>query len=129
MDVTVLRTAEEYERAMQAADRYFANQPAFDSADGRRFELLLMVIEAYEDRHFPIEGSDPIEILEYAISNLGRSQKELGELLGARSRASEILKRRRQLNLDQIRRISAAWHLPIAALAAPYRVGKAEPAS
>lgn len=66
--------------------------------------------------------SDPVEILHFAIDEMGRSQAELAELLGSRSRASEILNRKRPLSLEQIRRIAEAWRLPLATLAKPYRL-------
>lgn len=53
---------------------------------------------------------------------MGRSQSELAGRLGSRAHASEILNRQRPSSLAQIRTISAAWHLPIASLAAPYRL-------
>ena len=65
--------------------------------------------------------SDPVETLHFAIDEMGRSQAELAELLGSRSRASEILNRKRPLSLQQIRRIGEAWRLPLAALAEPDR--------
>ena len=61
-------------------------------------------------------------MLEFAISDMGRSQKELGIVLGSSSRASEVMNRRRALTIDMIDKISRAWHIPVAALAKPYRL-------
>lgn len=65
-------------------------------------------------------AADPIEVLQYAIDELGHSQSELGQLLGSRSRASEILSHRRQLTVDMIHKISQAWRIPAALLVQPY---------
>jgi HTH-type transcriptional regulator/antitoxin HigA len=64
----------------------------------------------------------PLEILRSAISDDGRTQAELAEILGARSRASEILSGKRAISLEAARRISAAWKIPIQLLVAPHVV-------
>ncbi|HEX8662848.1 MAG TPA: transcriptional regulator [Beijerinckiaceae bacterium] len=82
--------------------------------------VLADLVELYESRHFQVPDADPVEVLEYAISEMGR--KELGQVLGSTSRASEVMNRKRALTVDMIDKISRAWHLPVAALAKPYRV-------
>ena len=89
---------------------------------GDKLDVLATLVEDYEERTFPIAAADPVEILHAAITDMGRSEAELARVLGSRARASEILSRKRHLNLAQIRAISEAWHLPIALLAAPYRL-------
>ena len=121
-NVRPIRTPLDHRWALAEVDRYFAQEPAAGTSDGDRFEVLLTLIAAYEERHFPIPAADPIEILHFAIADMGRSQSELAHLLGSRARASEILNCKRALSLSQIRAISAAWNLPIALLAAPYRL-------
>jgi transcriptional regulator with XRE-family HTH domain len=72
-------------------------------------------VEIYEAKRWPIktdESSDPIDVLNYAIEELGHSQAELAELFGSRSRASEILSRRRALTVDMIHKVSEAWKIP-----------------
>lgn len=121
-NVRPIRSEADHAWALREVDRYFADEPEAGSPDGDRFEVLLTLIAAYEDKHHPIEPADPVEILYFAIQDMGRSQSELAALLGSRARASEILKRKRHLSLAQIRAISEAWRLPIALLAAPYRL-------
>ena len=122
MDIRPIRTDADLEWALKEIEPYFDDQPAPGSFEGDRFDVLATLIEAYENKHHPIEASDPIEILHFAIEDMGRSQAELAELLGSRSRASEILNRKRPLNLEQVRTISAAWKIPVAALVAVYDI-------
>ena len=68
---------------------------------------------------------DPIDLLHYAIGELGHSQAELSKLLGSRSRASEVLARRRTLTVEMIHKISEAWKIPADLLVRPYKVKKA----
>jgi antitoxin component HigA of HigAB toxin-antitoxin module len=82
-------------------------------------------VEIYEAKRWPIktdESFDPIDVLNYAIEELGHSQAELAELFGSRSRASEILSRRRALTVDMIHKISEAWKIPADLLVRPYRI-------
>lgn len=60
--------------------------------------------------------------MSYAIDELGRTQAELAELLGSRSRASELLNRRRPLTVEMIHKIGEAWKIPADLLVKPSRV-------
>jgi HTH-type transcriptional regulator / antitoxin HigA len=89
---------------------------------------LLALVETYEARRWPIETEgnfDPVDVLSYAIEELGHTQAELAELLGSRPRASEILSRRRALTVDMIHRISEAWKIPADLLVRPYKIKRA----
>jgi len=121
MDVRALHTEADYEWALSEVERHFDHQPEPGSPEGDRFDVLATLIEAYENEHYPIpDATDPVDVLHFAIEDMGRSQTELAQILGSRSRASEILARRRPLTLDMIRRISEAWLIPIDLLAKPY---------
>jgi HTH-type transcriptional regulator/antitoxin HigA len=124
MDVKPLRNEQDYDWAIQEVSRYFETEPTPGTPDGDRFEVLSSLIKAYEDNHYAITHGDPVDVLHFAIESMGRSQAELAALIG-RNRASEILNRVRPLTLDMIRAISKEWSIPIAALTAPYDVGRA----
>jgi HTH-type transcriptional regulator / antitoxin HigA len=90
---------------------------------GDKLDILATLVEKYEKNHWPIvDTSDPVDLLNYAIEELGHSQAELAELLGSRSRASEILGRRRPLTVEMIHKISQAWKIPADLLVRPSRV-------
>ena len=122
MDIRPIRTNANLTEALREIDRLWG--APVGSADGDKLDVLATLVEAFERAQHSVPESDPVEILHYAIDEMGRSQAELAELLGSRSRASEILNRKRPLNLEQIRRIAEAWALPIAALAKPYRLAR-----
>ena len=73
----------------------------------------------------PTETFDPVDVLHYAIDELGHTQAELAELLGSRSRASEVLSRKRALNVEMIYKISEGWKIPAELLVRPYKVERA----
>jgi len=90
--------------------------------------VLLALVDLYEAKRWPIEAEpnfDPIDVLRYAIDELGHTQAELAELLGSRSRASEVLSRRRALTVEMIHRIGEAWKIPADLLVRPYRIERA----
>ena len=95
---------------------------AAGTEEGDKLDILSTLVEKYEDGRWPnIDISDPIDLLNYAIEELGHSQAELAELLGSRSRASELLNRRRPLTVDMIHRINEAWKIPADLLVKPSR--------
>jgi HTH-type transcriptional regulator/antitoxin HigA len=86
---------------------------AAGSEDEDKLDLLATLVEKYEEARWPVvDASDPIDLLHFAISDLGHTQAELADLLGSRSRASEVLNRRRALTVEMIRIISEAWKIP-----------------
>ena len=86
------------------------------------FEAL---VEIYEARRWPIkvcERFDLVKVVQFAVTELGHSQ---AELLGSRSRAFEILARRRALTVEMIHKISAAWKIPADSVVRPYKIERA----
>lgn len=124
MDVRALHDEQDYDWAISEVTRYFESQPEPGTDDGDRFEVLATLIREYEDKYIEVSQGDPVDILKFAIESMGRSQADLGKLIG-RNRASEILNRVRPLNLDMIRTISAAWHIPIELLTPQYEMTRA----
>jgi HTH-type transcriptional regulator/antitoxin HigA len=121
MDIRPIRTEEDYEAAVAEIGRLWGAPKG--SEDGDKLDILATLIDRYEDARWPVEDDgDPVELLHFAIDELGHTQAELGELLGSRSRASEILNRKRALNLDMIRAINEAWKLPLELLIKPYKL-------
>lgn len=90
---------------------------------GDRLEVLVTLVENYEAQRWPIEATenfDPVDVLHYAIDELGHTQPELAEILGSRSRASEVLARKRALTVEMIHKIGEAWKIPADLLVRPY---------
>jgi len=81
-----------------------------------------MPVDAYEQKHFPIAEPDPVEFIKNVMEFRGAGQGDLATVLDSRPRASEILNRRRPLTLGNIRKITAAWHIPADALIDEYEL-------
>lgn len=120
MEIRLVRTEADYEATLERIDAIFDAEPGTEEGD--ELDLLVTLVEAYERQHYPIEPLDPVEFLQGTMEVKGLGQKELAQLLGSRSRASEILNRKRPLTLDQIRKISVGWNVPVEALIAEYEL-------
>lgn len=114
--VRVIHDDDQLAAAMAAYEAFFDDEPKPGTPEGDRFELLGLVIAAYEERRWPIAAADPLEVIRLAMEGRGYTQADLATLLGSRSRASEILSGRRGLSVEHIRTISAAWRIPASAL-------------
>jgi HTH-type transcriptional regulator/antitoxin HigA len=122
MDIRPLKTEADYDAALQAISQYFEKEPEPGTPAGDRFELLTLVIGDYEDRHWHIDPPEPVEAIKYAMDRLGYTQADLARLIGSRSRASEILGRKRHLTVEMIWALSTTWGIPAEALIKPYKL-------
>ena len=122
MEIKPIKTEADYDSTMERIDAIFDAEPGTDEGD--ELDILTLLVEDYEKIHYPIEKPDPIEFIKYLMELRGVGQNDLALLLKSRSRASEILNRRRALTLDQIRKISDAWDVPVDSLARVYELAK-----
>jgi HTH-type transcriptional regulator/antitoxin HigA len=126
MEIRPVRTDDDHRAALKEIDSCWGAVEG--SEEGDRLDVLLALVDAYEERRWPIaidENFDPIDVLNHAIEEFGHTQAELAELLGSRSRASEILLRRRALTVEMIHKISKAWKISADLLVRPYRIDHA----
>jgi HTH-type transcriptional regulator/antitoxin HigA len=76
-----------------------------DTKEGDEAEILSLLIENYENEHYPIESPDPIEAIKIRMEELNIRQKDLVGIIGGKSRVSEILNRKKKLTVDMIREL------------------------
>jgi HTH-type transcriptional regulator/antitoxin HigA len=114
-----LRSEADYEAALAEIENYFDKEPKPGTPPADRFDLLALVIEDYEAKHWPIDPPDPIEAIRYRMETGGFSQAELGRLLGSRQRASDILARKRRLTMQMAWKLHRDWNIPAEALIRP----------
>lgn len=125
MDIRPIRSQADLDWALAEIAQYFDNQPELGTPEADRFDVLADLIEAYEDKHFPIPDIDPVEFIRAQMENTGRTQADLATLFGSRPRASEVLNRKRALSIDMIYKLSSEWHIPADALVKPYHLAVA----
>lgn len=118
MEIQPIKNEQAYHTALAEIESLFTAEP--DTPDGDRLEVLVLLVEAYEKTHFPIQLPDPIEAIEYHMERLGLSRRDLEPYIGSRARVSEILNRKRPLTLEMIRRLSVGLSIPAAVLVQEY---------
>lgn len=119
MDLSALRTLqseEEYQAALKAVRPYFDAEPEAGTPEAAHFDALALLIEQYESRHYPIPRAAPVDVLKSVMAANNYTRADLIEIVGSKSRAADLLNGRREINLDQIRKISRAWAIPAGAL-------------
>ena len=118
MEIKVIKTEEDYNSTMKRFEKIF--HAPIDSKEGDEAELLSILIEKYEEEHYPIEAPDPIEAIKFRMEQLEMSNKELAQIIGYKSRVSEIFSRKRKLTLNMIRNLHEKMNIPYEALIANY---------
>ena len=104
MKFKLIRTEEDYNLGLNRLEKVFNAEPG--TKEGDELEVLALLIEDYENKHYPIGPPDPIEAIKFRMDQMGMKQKDLGKILGHKSRASEILNKKRKLTLEMIRKLS-----------------------
>lgn len=121
-NIRPIKTEADYDWAIVEITKYFENEPEVGSPDGDRFDVLATLIEAYEDKHYPITPPDPIEAIQAHMNMAGYKQAALADVIGSRSRASEVLSKKRQLTMDMAFKLNREWHIPAEVLIQPYHL-------
>jgi HTH-type transcriptional regulator/antitoxin HigA len=118
MNIKVIKSEEGYETALARLEAIFHAE--INTPEGDEAEVLSILIEKYEEEHYPIGMPDPIEAIKFRMEQMGMKQKDLAETVGFTSRVSEILNRKRKLTLSMIRKLSSTLHIPAEVLVQEY---------
>lgn len=118
MEVKVIKTEEDYNQALTRFEKIF-HAPT-NTKEGDEAELLSLLIEKYEEEHYPIEVPDPIEAIKFRMEQMEMSNKELAQIIGYKSRVSEIFNRKRKLSLNMIRNLHDKLNIPYESLIGNY---------
>lgn len=109
MTLKPIKTDSDYKQALKRLEIIFdapIGSPQSDEAD-----ILGLMIDEYEKKHFPIEAPDPIEAIKIRMEEMQLKQVDLINEIGGKSRVSEILNRKRKLTVDMIRRLTIRLNL------------------
>lgn len=124
MEIKPIRTDEDYRNALERIYLLFDADP--NSLEGQELDVLVTLVEAYESKYYPASLPDPIEAIEYHMERLGLTRKDLEQYIGGPSRVSEILNRKRPLNLRMIRNLHKGLGISLEVLFQEYAVESPE---
>lgn len=117
MDVKPIRSESDYNAALEEVEVLMDAKPG--TWKGDRLDVLVTLLEAYEEKQWRIDPPDPIDAIKLRIEQRGLTRRDLEEVLGSRSRVSEILNRKRPLTLEMIRRLHRQLGIPAESLIKP----------
>ncbi|UOB19307.1 helix-turn-helix domain-containing protein [Abyssalbus ytuae] len=118
MKIKPIRNEEDYQNALERLEEIF--DATKDSEQGDELVILSILIDNYEKENFPIGMPDPIEAIKFRMEQMGMKQKDLAEVIGFKSRVSEILNKKRKLTLEMIRKLNTTLHIPTEVLIQDY---------
>ncbi len=110
MTIKPIKTERDYQNALKQIEKLWDAKP--NTAKGDRLDVLVTLVEAYEEKHYKIEPPDAIEAIKFRMEQLGLKQSDLAKYLGGRSRASEVLNRKRKLTVDMMRSLRKHLDIP-----------------
>ena len=103
MDIEPIKTESDYNAALAEVERLM--DADLNTPDGDKLDVLTTLVEAYEERHYPVGPPDPIEAILHQMESQGLTRGDLEAYLGSRARVSEILNRKRSMSLQMIRKL------------------------
>jgi HTH-type transcriptional regulator/antitoxin HigA len=120
MEIKPIKTEKDYERSLERLELIFDANP--NSKEGDEAEILSMLIDSYENKHYPIEAPDPIEAIKIRMEEMNLKQKDLVGVIGGKSRVSEILNKKKKLTVEMIRELEKILHISASVLVNNYKL-------
>ena len=116
MTIKPIRNDDDLHAAFKQLELVFQAPEGTPQADER--EVLVTLIEAYEQKHYPIGSADPVEAIKFRMEQQNLTPKDLEPYIGSSGRVSEVLNRKRRLSLQMVRKLHAGLHIPYESLLA-----------
>ena len=114
MDIHPIKNEKYYEKALAEIERLWGADEG--TKDGDKLDVLLVLVEDYENKHHQILPPDPIEAIKFRMEQMNLSRKDLEPYIGSRGRVSEVLSHRRGLSLNMIRNLHSNLSIPLESL-------------
>jgi len=115
-----IKNNSQYEKALERVYVLMQEDLIPSSEKSDELEVLSILIKEYENKHFPVPPPHPLEAIKFRMDQLGISESELSDILGARSRKSEVLSGKRKLSLAMIRKLYKKLNIPAEVLVREY---------
>ncbi len=119
MEIKPIRNDADYEAALREIERLWGAKDG--TPEGDRLDVLTTLVEAYEEKHFPMDAPDPIEAIKFRLEQQGLDHRALVGVIGGWSRVYEVMHRKRRLSLEMIRRLNQRFGIPAEVLMRPIR--------
>jgi HTH-type transcriptional regulator/antitoxin HigA len=120
MEIKLIKSEEDYRNALKRLEIIF--DAPVDTEEGKEAEILSLLIENYENKHYPIEAPDPIEAIKIRMEEMNLKQKDLIGIIGGKSAVSEVLNKKKKLTVEMIRALEEKLHISATLLIKNYRL-------
>ncbi len=120
MEISIIKNEKQYRAYLNRMNEIFHAEDG--TPEGEELDLLALVLEKYEDEYYPIDTPDPIEAIRFMMEQMGMDDNDLGKILSSRSRASEILNKKRKLSIAHIRKLAEHLKIPADVLIKDYEL-------
>jgi HTH-type transcriptional regulator / antitoxin HigA len=110
MEIKPIKNERDYRKALKEIDGLMDARP--NTPQGDRLDVLVTLVEAWEEKHWPIDLPDPVEAILFAMEQRGLSRRDLEPFIGSRARVAEVLNHKRSLTLPMIRRLHKGLGIP-----------------
>ena len=120
MDIKPIKTERDYRAALKEIEGLMMATP--DSPEGEKLDVMVTLVEAYENKHFPLDLPDPVEAIKFEMEQKGLTVKDLEPMIGKSNRVYEILTHKRSLTLKMIWKLHDGLGIPAESLIKPRRV-------
>lgn len=110
MEIKPIKNERDYRKALKEIDGLMDARP--NTPEGDRLEVLVTLVDAWEEKHWPIDLPDPVEAILFAMEHRGLSRRDLEPFIGSRARVAEVLNHKRPLTLPMIRRLHQGLGIP-----------------
>ena len=119
MSIRPIHNEKDYDHALDRVDELMDLNPAMHTAQSDELEVLVLLIEKYEEKAWVISEPDPIEAIKIRMEEMQLKQKDLIPFIGNKSKVSEVLNRKVGLSLNMIYNLAKGLHLPLEVLVQP----------
>ena len=114
MRLKPIRNDKELDRALERIGELWGAKPG--TTGGDELDILMLIVEKYEEEHFPIPASDPVEAIKFLMEQNDLSRRDLEPYIGARGRVSEVMNKKRSLTLPMLKRLHEGLKIPYESL-------------
>ena len=116
MDIKPIRTHGDYTATLKEISTLMEADPDLDTPEGDRLDILITLVQTYEQRHFPIDLPDPVEAIKFRMEQQGLKPKDLTPMIGQLNRVYEVLNRKRPLTMAMVWRLHTGLGIPAESL-------------
>ncbi len=120
MTLKLIKTEEDYRKALARLEAIF--DARIDTQEGDEAEILSLLIDNYENLHYPIDSPDPIDAIKIRMEEMNLLQKDLVGIIGGKSRVSEILNKKKKLTVEMIRELEQKLNISASVLVNDYQL-------